>query len=276
MTVETAQFLGGLDATYPVTSDQIAEGAQHLRLMKAAIKATFPGRDAQDMRVIGKTIGFTPALGEVGVIFNCTAVLSVSLLAASGLPAGTHYFFKANGAAVTLVANGSDLIDAAASLVVAAGEWVLLTKFGTGWVSMKGAALLDAAALLSILGTTAVPNAINAVIAANCTGNSATATVSASCSGNAASATTAAACTGNSATATLATNATTAANATNLGGQAPAAFAAASAIVGMVTGVSLGTWDDGAYYHQSLTFTRYGASSVTVNLDTTGTGYHGP
>lgn len=42
MTVETAPFINSLDATYPASGDAKSEGDNHLRLIKSAVKATFP------------------------------------------------------------------------------------------------------------------------------------------------------------------------------------------------------------------------------------------
>lgn len=42
MTVESATYIDTLDATYPASGDQRNEGDNHIRLIKAAIKATFP------------------------------------------------------------------------------------------------------------------------------------------------------------------------------------------------------------------------------------------
>lgn len=42
MTVETASFINTLDATYPAATDAKSEGDDHLRLIKTAVKATFP------------------------------------------------------------------------------------------------------------------------------------------------------------------------------------------------------------------------------------------
>ena len=42
MTVESATYINTLNATYPVSGDQRNEGDNHLRLIKSAVKATFP------------------------------------------------------------------------------------------------------------------------------------------------------------------------------------------------------------------------------------------
>lgn len=42
MTVESATYINTLDATYPTGADNRSEGDDHIRLVKATIKATFP------------------------------------------------------------------------------------------------------------------------------------------------------------------------------------------------------------------------------------------
>ena len=42
MTVESAVYINTLDATLPTGADNRSEGDDHIRLVKGAIKATFP------------------------------------------------------------------------------------------------------------------------------------------------------------------------------------------------------------------------------------------
>lgn len=42
MTVETATYINGLNATYPLSTDPKSEGDNHIRLLKSTLKATFP------------------------------------------------------------------------------------------------------------------------------------------------------------------------------------------------------------------------------------------
>ena len=42
MTVESASFINGLNASYPAANDAKSEGDDHIRLLKTTIKATFP------------------------------------------------------------------------------------------------------------------------------------------------------------------------------------------------------------------------------------------
>lgn len=46
MPVESASFISDLDETYPLSDDRVNKGDDHLRLIKAAIKATFPNLNA--------------------------------------------------------------------------------------------------------------------------------------------------------------------------------------------------------------------------------------
>lgn len=47
MTVENADYVHQLDPTYPLDSDYRHEGDNHIRMIKQALKNTFPGADRQ-------------------------------------------------------------------------------------------------------------------------------------------------------------------------------------------------------------------------------------
>ena len=46
MTIESVTYIDDLNSSYPAASDQKSEGDDHIRNIKAAIKATFPNIDA--------------------------------------------------------------------------------------------------------------------------------------------------------------------------------------------------------------------------------------
>ena len=52
MALEVASFIGQLDKTWPVTGDQIAQGDDQIRLLKAVLQKTFPGMQGEVMRVL--------------------------------------------------------------------------------------------------------------------------------------------------------------------------------------------------------------------------------
>lgn len=136
MTIESASYVAGLDAAYPATGDQLAQGDDHLRMLKAVLKATFPGRGGAERRSVDKSSSFTPTLNEVGVCFQGQATLAVNLAAIAGLPDGTFYFFKAIVGNMTLTPYGTEPIDDFAGvLVLEAGSWAMLVKEGAGWTS---------------------------------------------------------------------------------------------------------------------------------------------
>ena len=136
MTIESASYVAGLDAAYPATGDQVAQGDDHLRMLKTVLKATFPGRGGADRRSVDKSSSFTPSLNEVGVCFQGQATLAVNLAAVAGLPDGTFYFFKAIVGAMTLTPYGTEQIDDYAGvLVLEEGSWGMLVKEGAGWTS---------------------------------------------------------------------------------------------------------------------------------------------
>lgn len=139
MTIESANYLGSFDHSLPVTGDQLAEGDDHIRMMKAALKQTFPGRAGADTRAIAKGAGYTPASSEVGVVFVHTATLTVTLPAIAGLPDGTHYVFKGLAGTTTVTAYGSELIDGAANFTFASPGWSRVVKTATGWTALMAA-----------------------------------------------------------------------------------------------------------------------------------------
>ena len=146
MTVESATYLNGLDATYPVTGDQIAEGDDHVRLMKTVLKNTFPGRAAQDNRTSARSAGYTPTNTEVSVVFVHTATLTVTLPVLSGMQDGTVYGFICKAGTTTIARGGTDTINgAAASVTLSAVQGAFAWKNGTDW------------ALIPFRGKTAVP-----------------------------------------------------------------------------------------------------------------------
>ena len=70
MTVETASFLSQLDATYPASGDLKSEGDNHLRLIKSAVKATFPNLTAEAV---------TPSTTELNYVTGVTSAIQTQL-----------------------------------------------------------------------------------------------------------------------------------------------------------------------------------------------------
>jgi len=141
MTVETATYLDSLSSANPGISDQIPEGDDHLRLIKAVLKSTFPGRGGEEGRTIVKAAGFTPALTEVGATFVSTGTLAVTLAALAGLPDGTFYNFAAQTGTTTLTPNGADTINGTTTFVLTVGQSCEIVKQGTNWVVLAASSV---------------------------------------------------------------------------------------------------------------------------------------
>lgn len=162
MALEVASFIGQLVKTWPVTGDQIAQGDDQIRLLKATLQKTFPGMMGEVLRVVGKASGFTPSVDESTVIYNCTAAITVTLPALGGVVAGTHWFVNAGSGAVTLTSSGAETVNGAATVTVASGTWALITKASSiNWVAL-GIPAMTAAAIVAALGTTPVAKATDA------------------------------------------------------------------------------------------------------------------
>ena len=82
MTVESATYINTLDANYPASGDQRNEGDNHLRLIKSAVKTTFPN--------VNGAVNFTPT--EANLLVGLTGNIRTS---ASTPLAGEFVLMKA-------------------------------------------------------------------------------------------------------------------------------------------------------------------------------------
>lgn len=135
MTIETATYLKDLNSALPATGDLVAEGDDHLRLVKTVLQTTFPGRGVADMGVIVKTAGFSASVTEIGCVYKCTSTLTLEPPSISGLVAGTHWFIRAAGGAVVIDPSDAALVNGAAILTLPTDAAAILIFDGTGWVA---------------------------------------------------------------------------------------------------------------------------------------------
>jgi hypothetical protein len=83
MPLEEATYIDGLNAQNPSSTDQIAEGDNHIRLIKAAIRATFPNISA----------AVTPTAAQLNAITDLAPLASPALTGTPTVPtaaAGTN------------------------------------------------------------------------------------------------------------------------------------------------------------------------------------------
>jgi hypothetical protein len=137
MGLEAATFIASLTETNPDGADAKYEGDNHLRLIKATIKNTFPGMAGRVWRKQSKGSGYTPVLADQMSWIECTANLTLSLTAAATLGNGWLIIAHGNGGNVTLDPNGAELVNGLATLVVPNGWAALVFCDGTGfWAFM--------------------------------------------------------------------------------------------------------------------------------------------
>ena len=163
MTIETATYLKDLNNALPATGDLVAEGDEHLRLMKTVLQTTFPGRGVADMGVVAKATGFSASVTEIGCVYKCTAALTLEPPGASGLVAGTHWFIRAAGGAVLIDPPDAALINGAATLTLPTDAAAILVFDGTDWVAfVMGSLVAGTGPAFSAYATagTSIPNAV--------------------------------------------------------------------------------------------------------------------
>lgn len=193
MALETGvSFLNDLVSTNPVTTDVRSEGDDHLRNIKTALQATFPGLAGRAWRSQTKTINYTLlATDNLTLINIATTGLTVALTAAATLGNGFLAFVFANGFDVTVDPNAAETINGAATLTVPNGYVALILSNGTSFTAFllnkTGAALLGADdnyvtdAEKIVIGNT---SGVNTGDQTNISGNAATVTTNANLTGH--------------------------------------------------------------------------------------------
>ena len=87
MPLETSTFITGLDNTWPLSSDPVSSGDDHLRLIKSVLQATFPNANA----------AMTATPGEMNYVGGVTSSIQDqfdAITSATGsIPSGTVMLF---------------------------------------------------------------------------------------------------------------------------------------------------------------------------------------
>jgi len=138
MSLESVSFPNDLDTANPVSGDLRSEGDDHLRNLKTAIKAAFPGLAGRAWRKQTKSINYTVLATDNMTLFNiATTGITLSFTAAATLGNGHLCFVYANGFNVTLDPDSAELINGAATLVITSGNMATVFCDGTGFVAAQ-------------------------------------------------------------------------------------------------------------------------------------------
>lgn len=134
MATEAATYLADLDDTKPANTELVAEGDDHLRLLKNVLQTTFPSRGVTDMAPITKTLNFVPGVEEVGALYVISGATTCTMPVASGLALGTHYWVWTADTDLTVTTSDATLVNGEASGTVKAGFGATVVFDGTNWI----------------------------------------------------------------------------------------------------------------------------------------------
>ena len=149
MGLETGNTVEALVAANPVgLSDTKSKGDDHIRLIKAVLKATFPGFSGAFNHVQLKTSAYTVLATDNGSVINTTGTWTLTLSAAATMGDGTSLVIFNNGAGViTVDPDSAETINGAATLDIPAGRACMLYCDGSNWLAIINIIAGDVAVL---------------------------------------------------------------------------------------------------------------------------------
>jgi len=153
MTVESATYVNDLNASYPSGADSKNEGDNHITLIKAVLKATWPNMAGRAWRSLAaKTSNYSLAATDAQVIVPITSVGVTISTASAAATMGNGYvaFLYCSAYSFTIDPNGSETVNGAATLVVPANHSAMLICDGSNYSAM----LLPMAAMVPLAGGT--------------------------------------------------------------------------------------------------------------------------
>jgi hypothetical protein len=153
MGLETATYIGELVGTNPVTSDNRSEGDDHIRLLKLALQATFPGMAGRFGRFQSKGTGYTPVVNDSNSVIYCTAAITLSLTAAATLGNGWAVFVVASSGDVIIDPDTSELVNGVATATILSGNSAYLLCNGSSFQLIQFAAATSANVITGSLTT---------------------------------------------------------------------------------------------------------------------------
>lgn len=154
MTVETATYINGLNASYPASGDQKSEGDNHMRLIKSTLKATFPnisGAVSPTHLELNYVEGVTSAIqDQINRTLRQSGGSAVSAIPDAATRANKVLGFDSSGNPVTTIANA----DLAAAVTAAGNAATSETNAAASAVAAAAsAASVDAAGIAASIAT---------------------------------------------------------------------------------------------------------------------------
>ena len=136
MGLESVSFLDDLVATNPVgATDPKSEGDDHIRNIKTALKATFPGMVGAAWRTQAKTTAYTLIANDnMSIIKATSGTFTLTLTAAATI--GNDFMaivHNLGSGVVTVDGNGAETINGWATIALNQGDSMLLWCDGSNW-----------------------------------------------------------------------------------------------------------------------------------------------
>lgn len=175
MGLESVTYINDLNSSNPIGGDPRSEGDDHLRNIKAAVKATFPGLAGRAWRVQTKAAGYTVLITDNMTLIYCSAALTLAFTAAATLGNGHLILVFAAGGDVVLDPNGAETINGGSTLTVPSGAQAIVScdgsaLYATTLVSTTAVQTLTNKTLTSPTLTTPVLGTPASGTLTNCTG----------------------------------------------------------------------------------------------------------
>lgn len=136
MPIESGSFIGDLNPSYPLGTDPRAQGDDHLRLIKTALRSTFPNLSGRFGRVQVKTAAYSLHPTDNTSAIVCTAAFTVTVPAPPLFAGAFTSTVIARGGDVTLQATFSNTINGSSTLVVKNGEAAVLYVENGAWYAL--------------------------------------------------------------------------------------------------------------------------------------------
>lgn len=134
MGLEAPAYLDEFNPDNPTYQDFIEQGDDHIRRMKAALKATFPGMAGKAWRKRSISVSGPINLTDNMTLLYVNGGLTMVPAAASVLGNGWMTMVRANGGTVTI--NPGENINGAGSIAVPAGYTAIVFSDGTEFFAM--------------------------------------------------------------------------------------------------------------------------------------------
>lgn len=137
MPLESVSFVNDLVASNPPGLDDLGEADNHLRNIKTALLATFPGMAGAAFRVQSKSSAYTVLVTDNTSLFNCKGTFTLALTAVASL--GNQFIFYVynnSRGLVTVSPNASELINGYLDYVILPDHIVTIFSDGVQFFVM--------------------------------------------------------------------------------------------------------------------------------------------